>query len=146
MRAIVLIALGFAASVLDAGAASVYRCATASGVVYQEIPCDAGASERSWNADFPPANAAERERTLQREAALDARMLKRAELETSERMAREARWAREADLEAERQRSKAAEGFAYYPVYPVYPVYGSPRPVRPRPLQPSAISPSPFRW
>ena len=127
-------------AVLESEAASVYRCASPGGVVYQELPCEAGASERAMKADFPPANSAERDRILQREAALDARMLKRAEIEATERVAREARWAREAELEAERQRAKAE---AY--VYPVYPVYFG-GPVRPRPTPHPNFRAQPPRW
>ena len=119
MRTIFLASV-LAAAAVQAGAASVYRCTTALGIVYQEVPCESGAAERSWNADYPPANIAERDRIMQREAALDARMLKRAEIEAAERMAKEARWAREAELEAERQRAKAAEAQYFYPAYPVY--------------------------
>jgi hypothetical protein len=138
-----VLALGF-----DASAAEIYRCTTPSGAVaFQETPCEAGASESPVRVrEFPPVNTAERDRLLQREAALDARMVKRAEIDAAERMAKEARWAREAELESERQRAKAAEGSAYYPIYGTYPVYGNARPIRPRPLHPSAISPSPFRW
>ena len=135
-----LAAMILATAAFDAGATSIYRCASPAGVVYQELPCDAGASERAMKADFPPANSAERERILQREAALDARMLKRAEIEASERVAREARWAREAELEAERQRAKAE---AY--VYPVYPVYFG-APVRPRPTPHPIFRAKPPRW
>jgi hypothetical protein len=127
MRLVFLIVIGFATA-LDAGAAGIYRCATGTGIAYQELPCDAGAAEKSLPApDFPPVNATERSRLLDREAALDARMLKRAEIDASERIARETRWAREAELEAERERAKAAAS-QYYPMYPVYgrPVYARP--------------------
>jgi hypothetical protein len=137
MRLVFVIAIGFATA-LDASAASIYRCATATGIAYQEFPCDAGARESALPAaDFPPVNATERTRLLDREAALDARMLKRAEIDASERIAREARWAREAELEAERERARAAA--AQY--YPIYPIYGRPAYARPvyRPGQSALI-------
>ena len=134
MRLVFILAIGLVAA-LDAGAASIYRCATPQGIAYQELPCDAGAAERAIPAaDFPPVNANERNRLLDREAALDARMLKRAEIDAAERIAREARWAREAELEAERERAKAAAS----QYYPMYPVYG--RPVHPRPVYRSGSS------
>jgi pyocin large subunit-like protein len=127
VRALPLIAVLLLA--LDAGAANIYRCTTAKGVAYQEQPCEAEAREASVGVgEFPPANTAERNRLLEREAALDARMIKRAELDTAERIAKEARWAREAELEAERQRAKAAESQYYYLVVPAYG-----RPVRSHP-------------
>ena len=119
-----------AAVAFDAAAGEIFRCVTPKGVSYQELPCDAGSAERSVRmGEFPPANVAERDRLLQREAELDARMLKRAEIDAAERIAREARWAREAELEAERQRAKAAESQFFYPAYPVY----GGLPARPRP-------------
>ena len=128
MRRIFVIAMGVAAA-LDVGAASIYRCALPTGIEYQEMPCETGASERSVKVqDYPPVNLLERDRLLQREAALDARLLKRAEIDASERIAREARWAREAELEAERERAKAAAS----QYYPMYPIYG--RPVHARPV------------
>ena len=55
-------------------------------------------------SSFPDANALERERLFQREAALDARLLKRAEIDAAERIAREDRLAREREAQAERDR------------------------------------------
>jgi len=107
-----------------------FRCTAPGGATtFQETPCGPEANERAVNMkEFPAVNTAERDRLLQREAALDARMVKRAEIDAQERIAKEARWAREAELEAERQRAKA-ESPHYYPAYPVY---GGP-PLRPRP-------------
>jgi hypothetical protein len=112
--------LAILAALVSPGAhgAHVFRCTDTQGsVTYQETPCGAGAAERTLEASFPPANTLERERLLQREAALDARMLKRAELDTAERIAREARYAREAELAAERARARAAEGTYYWTPY-----------------------------
>jgi hypothetical protein len=105
---------------------TIFRCADAGAVSYQEQPCSGAGIERAVSLpEFPPVNVAERERLLQREAALDARLLKRAELEAAERIAREARRARELELEAERERAK--------PVEPAYVIPVFVRPYRPRP-------------
>jgi hypothetical protein len=106
-----------------------YRCNSAGGgVAFQDQPCEDARAERPFDMPaFPPQNTLERDRLLQREAALDARMLKRAEIDASERIAREARWAREAELEAERERARAAAS-QYYPIYPVYGHSVRPRP------------------
>ena len=127
MRRLVLAALLAAAFAADGFAASIYRCASAGAVTYQEQPCPAATEERTWSlADFPPVNREERTRLLQREAALDARLLKRAEIEAAERIAREQRRAQELELAAERERARATE-----------PVYVVPVVVRPfRPLRP----------
>jgi hypothetical protein len=104
---------------------TIFRCTDAGTVSYQEQPCSGAGIERAVILpEFPPANVAERERLLRREAALDARLLKRAELEAAERIAREARRARELELEAERERAKPVEPY-------VIPVFV--RPYRPRP-------------
>ena len=111
--------LAILAVALPSAAAPVYRCSGPGGeIAYQDQPCANARDERAVELPaFPPANVAERDRLLQREAALDARLLKRAEIESAERIAREARWAREAELQAERERTKAAEAAYYYPVY-----------------------------
>ena len=129
MRPTLVIAMGFLASGMHPAAAQIYRCTGPSGAVaYQEVPCEAGANERPVKVqEFPPVNSAERDRLMERDAALDARLLKRAEIDAAERMAKEARWAKEAELEAERQRAKNEAQY-----YPAYPVYGGP--VRPRPF------------
>jgi hypothetical protein len=139
MRLVFILAI-VSITAFEVDAASIYRCATPKGIAYQELPCEAGAAEKSMPApDFPPVNDTERNRLLDREAALDARMVKRAEIDASERIAREARWAREAELEAERERSKAAAS-----QYPIYPIYG--RPVRTRPPGYSSLHPQPIRY
>jgi hypothetical protein len=101
---------------LAADAGRLFRCTSAGGAVtFQEQPCGAAADERIQDMpEYPPANLAERDRLLQREAALDARLLKRAEIDSNERIAREAR----RSLELEAERARAAE-----PIY-VGPVYG----------------------
>jgi hypothetical protein len=64
-------------------------------------------------------NMLERDRLLAREAALDARLVRRAEIDAQERIAREARWARQAEMEAERERARTTEAGYLYPAYPV---------------------------
>jgi len=128
VRAVMLAGFALALS-FDAHAAQIFRCLDAGRVTFQEIPCAAQAVERAWEIpSFPPVNTAERERLLQREAALEARLLKRAEIEAAERIARENRQARELELAAERERERAR---AAEPVY-VVPVFLRPyRPARP---------------
>lgn len=106
--------------------AEIFRCVAPGGAVsYQEIPCEAGAhaSVVPIPTSFPDYIAA-RDRLAAREAAADARLLKRLELETAERIARDERLAREAELAAERERAAADSGWA-----PVY--VAAPGPLRP---------------
>ena len=102
-------ALVIAASSLSQ-AAQIYRCVDAHGAVtYQETACVLASDERAWQTpEYPPVNTAERDRLLQREAALDARLMKRAELETAERIARDERRARELELAAQREQAAPA--------------------------------------
>lgn len=126
----VCVAAALASLPAVAAANGIYRCTAPDGAVtYQETACLFAREERplAIPTEFPPVNAAERNRLLQREAALDARMLKRAELETAERIARDARRTRELELAAERERSRQAE----QPVF-VVPWLPHPRP-HPRP-------------
>lgn len=120
----------------DAAASPIYRCASASGVTYQERPCAGASRETAWkDFDFPPVNVAERERLLQREAALDARALKRAEIEAAERIARDTRRARELELAAEQERARTATPEIPYAI----PVFIRPHRAwapRPRPILP----------
>jgi hypothetical protein len=108
------VAFLLAASAGGAGA-EIYRCSASGSVTYQEIPCppSADAATMPIGADFPAVNLMERDRLLQREAALDARILKRAEIDASERVARDDRIARELTLQAmlERERAEAAPMF-----------------------------------
>jgi hypothetical protein len=106
---VTIAALALAASTASA---QIYRCTSAGGgVTYQERPCEGGEAAQPVNipAAFPAVNSVERERLLQREAALDARLLERARIEAAERIAREARSTREAELAAERERARARQ-------------------------------------
>src|SRR2546426_7258673 len=97
-RGAILIA-GLLLIAADADAsADVFRCAAPGGAItYQQIPCPNDSAERVIDvpSDYPDVDRAARERLFQREAALDARLLKREELDTAVRIAREARLARE---------------------------------------------------
>ena len=110
--------------------AQIYRCTSATGAVaYQELPCGAAEQGGTVNipAAFPEANVSERNRLLQREAALDARLLERARIESAERIAQSELATREKEAKAMRE---AAELAAQQPVYPAYvagPVYRGPR-------------------
>jgi len=118
MLRVIALALALAATGAFAGG-PVYRCASAGSVTFQQVPCASAAEERAMELpEYPPANLLERDRLLQREAALDARMLRRAEIDAQERIAREARRARDAEAEAERERARAVEGGYLYPAYP----------------------------
>jgi hypothetical protein len=116
--------------------AQVYRCTEAGRVTYQAQPCASAGAGRVLDipAAYPEVNLRERDRLLQREAALDARLLKRAELEAAERVARENRRARELEAQAERERARAVE--------PAYVVAWAP-PLRRnlRPRSPFALPP-----
>ncbi len=107
LAALVLVSLAFCAH------AEVYRCKSAGGAVtYQEIPCPASAEGARMHIPdaFPEVNRAERDRLLLREAALDARLLKRAEIDAAERIARDDRIARERELAALREELARREG------------------------------------
>jgi hypothetical protein len=91
----------------NAQATQIFRCTAAGGITYQQQPC--GPASVGGAVDIPtsyPDAGPERERLLQREAALDARLMKRLEIESRERIARDERIARERELEAERGRTE----------------------------------------
>jgi hypothetical protein len=106
----------------------IFRCTASGGAVtYQEVPCPASAQSRTMDispVDFPDVNRAERDRLLQREAALEARLLKRAEIDAAERIARDDRIARERetqalrDVLAQRDAAQASGGGALVIVQP----------------------------
>ena len=97
-----LIGMALAAA-LPAAAGSIYRCTGPGGAVtYQEIACSGEASGGVANipTQFPDYNVVEHNRILQQEAMLDARLLRRLEIESNERIARDDRAAREKEAEA----------------------------------------------
>jgi hypothetical protein len=101
--------------ILAAGTSSaeIFRCtARDGGVTYQQDPC--AASSNGGPVNIPtsyPDHAAERDRLALREAALDARLLKRLEIEAAERIARDDRIARE---KAQAQAQAQAEDTVFY--------------------------------
>ena len=109
-------------------AAQIYRCGLpGSSISYQELPCDLAAqgSVVAIPTSFPD-HTEPRDRLAAREAAADTRRMKRLEIEAMERIARDERAAREAVLEAERERTRAREAEGGYPVY----LAGRPLPLR----------------
>ena len=100
-----LAALAFVSLAVPAQA-EIFRCASDGGAItYQEIPCPASARAATIDipSAFPEVNRIERDRLLAREAALDARLLKRAEIDAAERIARDDRVAREREMAALRE-------------------------------------------
>jgi len=77
--------------------AEIFRCtARDGGVTYQQDPCAASSNGGAVNIPTSyPDYSVERDRLALREAALDARLLKRLEIEAAERIARDDRIARE---------------------------------------------------
>ncbi len=116
--------LGLAANA--AAASEIYRCKSPGGAVsYQEQPCPAESAGEAVNIPLSyPDHTAERDRLMQREAAMDARLLKRLEIEAAERIARDTRIARERELQAAQEREQAT---AAVPAYPAYIVGGPQR-------------------
>ena len=123
---------------LPAASAPIYRCTDAFGgnVAYQAEPCTTAAGEATAIPTQFPDHVAPRDRLAAREAAVDARLLERLRLESAERIARDERAARQAQLEAERERAQPSDVWV-----PVYLAPAHPRPihrphVRSRNLQP----------
>jgi hypothetical protein len=110
--------LGLAANA--AAASEIHRCRAPGGsITYQEQPCPAASEAETVSIPLSyPDHTAERDRLMQREAAMDARLLKRLEIEAAERIARDTRIARERELQAEQER--AAANAASMPAYPAY--------------------------
>ena len=106
---------------LGAAAGDIVRCVAKGGAVtYQEAPCPEASSERSIGipTDYPAPNQTERERLLAREAELDKRLEARRDREVAELAVREARAAREAELEV--ARLAAAQQPQYLLAYPYW--------------------------
>jgi hypothetical protein len=105
--------------------AEIFRCTAAGGAItYQEIPCGGADKSRTMDipAVYPEVNNAERSRLLQREAALEARMLERERIESAERIARSELAVRERELQAARDAAAAAQGYSavYGGFWPIY--------------------------
>lgn len=103
--------------------AEIFRCtARDGGVTYQQDPCAASSNGGAVNIPTSyPDYSDERERLARREAALDARLLKRLEIEANERIARDDRIAREKEAQAALALAQAQQA---------YPVYGIARPLQ----------------
>jgi uncharacterized protein DUF4124 len=94
--------------------AQVFRCVAAGGAVsYQQQPCEGTAEGGPTQIPTTfPDHVAARERLAAKEAAADARILKRLEIESAERMARSEQATRERELQAEREQSApSADGW-----------------------------------
>ena len=121
--------------------AEIFRCTASGGAVtYQEIPCPASAPGRATDIPeaYPVINRIERDRLLEREAALEERLLKRAQIDAAERIARDDRLARERENQALREAlARRDEGFAAGPGFVlVRPLRASRLAPHRRPLQP----------
>jgi hypothetical protein len=109
-------ALVLAAATLPAAASDIYRCASARGVTYQEVPCPDRTIEERANVptEFPAPNVEERNRLFAREADLYKRLEARRDREVQELVLRDA--AAERALERERLAALAALA-AQQPLY-----------------------------
>ena len=96
-------------------AAPIYRCDSPQGTSYQEFPCEAAAMGGATRlpTSFPEYNKEERDRILAREAQLDERMLRRAALDSAERISRNDSAAREREAEAQLAMAEAMSMSAY---------------------------------
>jgi hypothetical protein len=104
--------------------AEIFRCQSREGTTYQQIPCPDGAIADTVGIPVSyPDYTAERERLAAREAAMDARLLRRLEIESAERIARDNRIAREKEAQAVLALAQAQSQDS--------PVYAFGRPLRP---------------
>ncbi|HET7400290.1 MAG TPA: hypothetical protein VFJ62_00865 [Usitatibacter sp.] len=145
-RAIVVAVLAGAVSL--PASAQVFRCVGSGGAVsYQQQPCEGGAHGGPTGIPTTfPDHVAPRAELAAQAAAADARIQKRLELESAERMARAEQAAREKDLQAQHEAVPAyADGWpvifaggphVHHPIArpprlrPDLPVNGMPRPAR----------------
>jgi hypothetical protein len=98
-----------------ASQAEIFRCQSRDGVTYQQVPCPAEAIADTVNiAASYPDHMAERDRLAAREAAMDARLLRRLEIESAERIARDNRAAMEAQAERDRIAQQAVQAAPLY--------------------------------
>jgi len=94
-------------------AAEIYRCTDSGTVSYQQMPCTGTGGAVAIPTAYPDHTEA-RDRLAAREAAMDARLIRRLEIESVERIARDERAAREAELAAERERAAREAQYAPY--------------------------------
>ena len=124
------LAFALLASLAGAASADIYRCQSRHGVTYQEVPCpDEAIANTVGIATVYPDYKSERDRLAAREAAMDARLLKRLEIESAERIARDDRIAREKEAQAALALAQAQSQDS--PVYvlgrPMHPLRHGPR-------------------
>lgn len=111
-----LMGMALAAAVLPAAADSIYRCTGPGGsVTYQEIACSGQDNGGVANipTQFPDYNVVEHNRILQQGAMLDARLLKRLEIESNERIAAGDSAAREKEAQARLAEAQAESQQVY---------------------------------
>ncbi len=99
-----LLALGLLAFSFDLAAAGIYKCTSPTGrVTYQEFSCAESDSGGVANipVGFPDMNVIERDHILAQGALAEARLLKRYEIESNERIAM-------ADIAARERAAQAA--------------------------------------
>jgi hypothetical protein len=108
---LLLAAVTLCLAVPAVAANEIYRCqAPGAAVSYQQQPCeDRALGEIAPIAALYPDHTAERDRLMAREAAMDARLLKRLEIEAAERIARDNRAAMVALAERERAAREAQD-------------------------------------
>ena len=115
MKTTALLALPLILAAAPLAAAPIYRCDSPKGTSYQEFPCEASdlGGATSLPTSFPSYNKEERDRILAREAQLDERLLRRAAIDSAERIARDDRIAREKEAEAQMAMAEALSMSAY---------------------------------
>jgi hypothetical protein len=85
-----LLALALLAISLDLTAAGIYKCTSPSGgITYQEVACSGAQTGGVANipTGFPDMNVIEHDHILQQGAMAEARLLKRYEIDSNERIA-----------------------------------------------------------
>ena len=85
-----LLALGLLAISLDIAASGIYKCKSPTGgVTYQEVACDGSQTGGVANipTGFPDMNVIEHDHILAQGALAEARLLKRYEIDSNERIA-----------------------------------------------------------
>lgn len=132
---------------LSAGA-EIVRCVEAGTVTYQDSPCTGSSTRQPANipSEYPAPNLAERNRLLDREAAMYRRLEARRDRELQEHLARTALQQREAEVEM-MARIAASEPPVYGIAYPYWQpafssspargvgaIRGAPRVPRPTPI------------
>jgi hypothetical protein len=110
-----ILALAVLAAAAGTSSAEIFRCQSREGTTYQQVPCPEEAIADTINiAASYPDYMAERDRLAQREAAMDARLLRRLQIESAERIARDNRAALEAQAERDRLAQLAAQAGPAY--------------------------------